>query len=112
MSHQPSQLPELPAHQSTVEAYVVRDFNTRHHAGNEVLDACGEYFTSDQMRAYAKLAIASVKREPPDNHQINAAFEESMRIRPKEATNAETRLLFARAIEAAHGITGRYKELK
>jgi hypothetical protein len=33
-------------------------------------------------------------------YEIDDAFNESMKVRPKEASNAETRRLFAQAIEA------------
>lgn len=44
-------------------------------------------------------------RHPLTNEQITKAFNEAMRQRQKEASNAETNRLFVRAIEAAHGIT-------
>jgi len=46
----------------------------------------------------------AAQREPLTNEEITKAFNEAMAKRPKDASNAETNRLFARAIEAAHGI--------
>ncbi len=42
--------------------------------------------------------------QPLTNEEITNAFNEAMAKRPKDASNAETNRLFARAIETAHGI--------
>jgi len=61
-------------------------------------------YTADQMRAYAELAIASVKREPLSESVIQDIAEQDF-YQP-DAGSMDIRLhLFARAIERAHGIT-------
>jgi len=66
----------------------------------EDIDGARWAYTADQMRAYAELAIASVKREPLD---IKALREiETRHVYARTATLID----FARAIEAAHGIDG------
>ena len=59
----------------------------------------GPWFTADQMRAYAELAIASVKREP-------LSFDAIMHIacRFGEMDSRHLQVEFVRAIEQAHGI--------
>ena len=47
-------------------------------------------YTTPQQRTWAGLTI----------YEMDDAFDESMKVRPKEASNAETRRLFAHAIEA------------
>jgi hypothetical protein len=88
-----SKLPELPVPYSTDD--------------NPFQDGEGRALFADyQMRAYAEQAIASVKREPLSEEQIASIY--ATWDRTPGASFAD---LF-RAIEAAHGITGRYKELK
>lgn len=50
------ELPPLPQHLHSVDAWVTRDYGRK--TGNEELEANGEYFTDDQMRAYASAALA------------------------------------------------------
>jgi hypothetical protein len=47
-------------------------------------------YTTPQQRPWVGLTI----------YEMDDAFDESMKVRPKEASNAETRRLFAHAIEA------------
>jgi hypothetical protein len=74
---------------------------------DQAVDCVPEFvFTADQMRAYAEQAIASVKREPLSEAQIASIYA------TWDQTLGSSFADLFRAIEAAHGITGRYKELK
>jgi hypothetical protein len=55
---------------------------------------------ADQMRSYAELAIASVKREPLSDGYILDLIDDH-----RQRHNGEKLMKFARAIEQAHGIT-------
>ena len=56
----------------------------------EVIAAIKEALAQPEQRQWVGLTI----------YEIDDAFNESMKVRPKEASNAETRRLFAHAIEA------------
>jgi len=100
MSHQ---LPPLPEPDGVCEVVVGHKLIRGMQADIvESRDAWGE----EKVRAYAEQAIASVKREPLNEMQIASIY--ATRDRTPGASFAD---LF-RDIEAAHGITGRYKELK
>jgi len=107
MSHQ---LPELPEPAQQQQYVCTKCGKTGHGPGewHDRLDGSpcgymalhhGPWFTVDQMRAYAELCIASVKREPLSEERIESIY---MQWEDTPATFAD---LF-RAIEHAHGIAG------
>ncbi len=60
--------------------------------------------TDAAMRAYAELAIASVKREPLNPTLIIDMFEDEFSLQDLDVADNEI-IAFVRAIEQAHGIT-------
>ncbi|MFL9880840.1 hypothetical protein PQR63_20750 [Herbaspirillum rhizosphaerae] len=123
MSHQLPELPETPYLTFwREEATPMNPFHAEHFKFSDVkLLPWGRQnlvrlYTADQMRAYAELAIASVKREPLSDEQIEAIWEshkyklsgwdyDGMSV--MQETDFERG---ARAIEQAHGIGATVKD--
>ena len=63
-------------------------------------------FSAYQTKHYVRPVYTSplAQRKPLTDEEITKAFNEAMAKRPKDASNAETNRLFARAIEAAHNV--------
>ena len=61
------------------------------------------YKLADEMRRHLSAIPTAATQRPWVGltiYEMDDAFDESMKVRPKEASNAETRRLFAHAIEA------------
>lgn len=66
-----------------------------------VLVSHAQFVASVCYQAPEVIPAEPAKPRPLTDEQINEAFNQSMAVRPQGASNAETRRLFVRAVEAA-----------